>query len=152
MVSKRLLILGPSYRRRKDKERLPAIERYDGIFYRVTRKYRDENVDVLILGDDLKLMREDVLLPYNPPHGDDWHSYTVNEAKIHKIRGYNKKFLEEIFKKNAYSEVFLAMGSQFLCVLPDIEKEFRIKVIFPKGRGIGPKARILRDWLLSKLH
>jgi len=37
---KRLLILAPSFGRRKGDGLLPTLERYDGLFYRVARKVR----------------------------------------------------------------------------------------------------------------
>lgn len=46
MKNKRLLILGPAFRRRKEDGLLPAFERYDGLFYRVARKYLGDVKDM----------------------------------------------------------------------------------------------------------
>ena len=52
-MAKRLLILGPSFRRNRRDESLPALERYDGIFFRVARRYLGEvkDVDVIVMRD-----------------------------------------------------------------------------------------------------
>jgi len=69
---KRLLVLGFSFRRRKDEGLLPALERFDGIFFRVARKYLEsvKDVDVVVMRDDLTLVEDEASLPYNPPKGD----------------------------------------------------------------------------------
>ena len=51
---KKLLIMPPSYRRKTDPD-LSAIERYDGVLYRVLKKnLKSSNVDVLVLTDNFK--------------------------------------------------------------------------------------------------
>jgi len=71
---KRLLVLGPSFRRRKGEGLLPALKRFDGIFFRVARKYLEsvKDVDVVVMRDDLTLVEGEASLPYNPPKGDKW--------------------------------------------------------------------------------
>jgi hypothetical protein len=51
-AKRRLLVLGPSFRRRRDVGLLPALERFDGLFFRVARKYlsRARDVDVVVYG------------------------------------------------------------------------------------------------------
>ena len=54
MGRRRLLVLGPSFRRRRVGEALYVLERYDSVFFRVTRKYLDRvrDVDVVVMGDE----------------------------------------------------------------------------------------------------
>jgi hypothetical protein len=68
-----LLILGPSFRRNKRSEPLPALERYDGLFFRVARKYlgNAKDVDVIVMKDDLTLVDGTAPLTYEPPREID---------------------------------------------------------------------------------
>lgn len=148
MPKKKLLILGPSFRRKKSLEALPAIERYDGIFFRIARKYRNEDVDIMILNDDLVLIKADELLPYSPPRGQEWKQRKfLKKIDTNKVRKRNEEILTRVIQN--YSEVFLAMGKQFAKALPDLSK-YGVKVVFPTSGGIGPKARELVNWLTDE--
>ena len=62
-----LLIVACSQRKRSDPGLLPAIERYDGVNFRVLRKarregYWPENLDVLILSAKYGLLKPDTLI------------------------------------------------------------------------------------------
>jgi len=145
---KRLLILGPSFRRRKDDGLLPALERYDGIFFRITRKYlgNAKDVDVLVMIDDLTLVEGNAPLAYSAPKGNEWGKQEFSEEMIEKAKAKNEKFLREKLKNRKYLEVFLAMGKQYANALPDL-KQFNVKVVFPTYGGPGPKAQALKKWL-----
>lgn len=66
-MARRLLVLGPSFRRNKSRGILPAIERYDGLFCRVARKYLGDvkDVNVVVMVDDLTLVDSATPLPYS---------------------------------------------------------------------------------------
>ena len=149
-MKKRLLILGPSFRRKCDTGLLPAFERFDGLFYRVTRKYSNEakDVDIIVMTDDLTLVEGSTLLPYREPMGSKWGKQKFSEEVLEKARSFNEKFLEEKLRNGQYSEIYLAMGKQYAHALPDLTK-FNIKVIFPTSGGPGPKAQALKRWILK---
>jgi len=145
---RRLLILGPSFRRRKDKKPLPALERFDGLFFRVARKYlsKARDVDVVVMIDDLTLVDGNAPLAYREPEGSEWGKRRLSSEALERAKLANEKFLEEKLKNGRYSEVFLAMGKQYAKALPDLAK-FGVKVIFPTSGGPGPKAQALKRWL-----
>lgn len=143
-----MLILGPSFRRNKRSEPLPALERYDGLFFRVARKYlaNTKNVDVIVMKDDLTLVEGTALLAYEPPKGDRWimHPLSGDEIKAGKIK--NEPFLKRKLHGNKCQEVFLAMGKRYAEALPDLS-QFNVNVVFPTCGGLGPKAKALKEWL-----
>lgn len=147
---KKLLILGPSYRRKVDEKPLPAFERYDGIFFRVAKKHLPnvENVDVLVMTDDLILVELSTPIPYQPPKGREWKELNLPNELIKKAKEKNQEILNKKLKDNVYSEVFIAMGKQFAKALPDLT-QYNVKVIFPAG-GPGPKAQALKRWMIKK--
>jgi len=146
---KRLLVLGPSFRRRKDEGLLPALERFDGIFFRVARKYLDsvKDVDVVVMSDDLVLVDGNAPLPYNPPKGDKWGMQVFSEKVVERAKRENEGFLDKKLKGGKYSEVFIAMGKTYAGALPDLSK-YDIKVVFPTTGGPGPKAKALKEWIM----
>lgn len=149
-MKKRLLILGPSFRRRRDAGLLPAFERFDGLFYRVARKYLSEvkDVDVIVMTDDLTLIEGNTPIPYREPIGSTWGKQKLSKETLEKAKTFNEKFLEEKLKSGQYSEIYLAIGKQYANALPDLTK-FNIKVIFPTSGGLGPKTQTLKQWILK---
>lgn len=144
----RLLIIGPSFRRNKASGLLSAIERYDGIFFRVTRKQLSivSNVDVLVMRDDLILVNANTPLPYTPHKGENWRVQTIDNEIVEKARKRNDKTLKKKLTKHQYSEVFVAMGKRHAKSLPDLS-QYNIKIVFPTSGGAGIKARALKNWL-----
>jgi len=142
-------VLGPSYRRRKGSGSVPAIERYDGLFYRVARKYLKDvrDVDVLVMKDDLTLVDAKTPLPYTPPEGEKWGRQPISEESVERARKRNATILSKKLKDGGYSEVFIAMGKKYAEALPDYLSQYNVKVVFPTSGGPGPKALALKNWM-----
>jgi len=149
-LPKRLLILGPSFRRNKSSESLSALERYDGIYFRVTKKYlrQVQNIDVVVMVDDLALVEGASSLGYVPPKGNVWGRQSFGKDILEKVRERNETFLRRKLISGRYSEVFIAMGKKHAEALPDLSR-YDVKVIFPTRGGLGPKAKALKEWFLG---
>jgi len=143
-----MLILGPSFRRSKRSEPLPALERYDGLFFRVARKYLENvrNLDVIVMKDDLTLVDGEALLAYSPPKGDKWSMQSLPKKVVDESGKRNQDYLDQKVRAGRYTEVFIAMGKKYAEALPDFSK-YNVKVIFPTSGGPGPKAKALKEWL-----
>jgi hypothetical protein len=145
---KRLLILGPAFRRRQEESPLSALERYDGLFYRVARKYLDnvKDVDILVMKDDLTLIDSSTRLPFSKPEGTSWGIQTISKEIIEKARRVNESYLKKKLGKKEYSEIFISMGKACASALPDaVLRDPR--TIFPSHGGPGPKALALKNWM-----
>jgi hypothetical protein len=129
---------------------LPALERYDGISYRIARKYlRDvEDVSVVVMIDDLTLVNSDVPMPYSEPEGGSWSHKTISKDAVERAKAINEGFLQNKLKNGKYFEVFISMGKEYAKALPTLE-QYGIKVIFPATGGPGPKAQALKKWIGS---
>jgi len=147
---KRLLILGPSFRRNREGKLLPAIERYDGLFYRIARKYLKsaKNVDTVVMTDKLTLVDGSTCLPYEEPEGENWGSKTIPVGIIKKASLENRNFLDKKLRGGKYAELFISMGKQYAKALPELTL-YKVRVVFPSTgkRGLGPKAQALVKWL-----
>jgi hypothetical protein len=146
--NRKLLILGPAFRRRKEECLMPAVERYDGLFYRVARKYLGDvkNVDVVVMKNDLTLIDGSAPLPYTEPEGVKWGVKTIPKKMVEKATKINERYLKNKLKSKKYSEVFISMGKVYARALPEIVTE-NTNVIFPTFGGPGPKAQALKEWL-----
>ena len=144
----KLLILGSSYRRNPSPEPLPAIERYDGQFYRIVRKYmdklREKNIDVIIITEDLDVVTPEMKLPYKPPTGERWGLFQPRVKDSEKVRRLQEQILE-IVKSKRYDEIFVALNKYYRQLLPDLTP-YANKVI-AYSKGFGEKMRYLKEWL-----
>ncbi len=145
-MARKLLIMPPSYRRRTEPD-LPAIERYDGVLYRVLRRnLKSKDVDILVLTEDLKLVWGNEKLPYKKPKGDKWSGYKPQDIPDDTVKK-NMEFLKEVLEKGNYDEVFVALGEKFRKAIGDLEKVTNVRVTYIEGRGLGPYAQCLKEWL-----
>jgi len=150
-VHRSLLILGPSFRRKKSSVPLPAIERYDGLFFRVARKYLKDtkDVDVAVMIDDLSLVDSIAPLPNTEPEGQHWGARKILIDVVERAKVKNRDFLDKKLRRRRYSEVFISMGKDYAKALPALD-QYALEVIFPTSGGPGPKARALSEWLQAK--
>jgi len=148
-VTKKLLILGPSYKRQTNPELLQAFERYDGVYFRVTRKnLHDENTKIFVLTENLELFAAEDRIPFSPPQGGMWdqsRKILYKSDYITKKRIENSKIIWKVIEENNIKEIFVAVGVNFRRALPDFSK-YNARVISPKG-GLGPTAKSLKHWL-----
>ncbi|MEM1757645.1 MAG: hypothetical protein QW770_06425, partial [Candidatus Bathyarchaeia archaeon] len=138
----------PSFRRRCDAVLLPALECYDGLFFRVVRKYLGDvgDVDVVVMTDDLTLVDGNSPLDYRAPEGSEWGRRKLSREVLERARAVNERFLKKKLRDGRYDEVYLAMGKQYAAALPDLTK-YGVKVVFPTSSGPGPKAQALKQWI-----
>lgn len=149
--TRRLLILGTSFRRRKDESLLPAIERYDGLFSRVARKYLGDakDVDVAVMIDDLTLVDGSAPVPYNEPEGRHWGGRTILKKAVEEAQVLNESYLRNKLGKRKYSEIFISMGKEYAAALPNLA-QYGAMIVFPASGGPGPKAQALKEWFNRK--
>jgi len=144
----KLLILGPSYRRNTSPEPLSAIERYNGLFYRIIEnnmdKVREKRVDIITVTEDLEVVTPETKLPYKPPTGSGWRILTPATRDPEKIGKLRSQILK-IVKNKEYDEVFIALNKHYQQLLPDLTPH--TKKVIAGFKGLGAKAKALKEWL-----
>lgn len=104
-VQKKLLIIGCSKRKRSFPE-APAIDVYDGPYYRMLRKAKLESVDISILSAKYGLIDyKTKISPYE-------RRMTPNVAE--EMRDSVTNQLKDILRKNSYNEVVINLGKIYL--------------------------------------
>jgi hypothetical protein len=142
-----LLIVACSQRKRPDTGLLPAIERYDGVNFRVIRKAMREgrwssNINVLILSARHGLIRADKPIAYY-------------DERMTRDRGLEHResvlaTLQPILSSNTWREVFVNLGRDYLVALSGLEQLLPsgTTIKYAKG-GIGRKMQAMKNWIDS---
>jgi hypothetical protein len=141
-----LLILGCSRRKRPDPGLLPAIERYDGVNFRVLKKARREDywpdgLRVLILSAKYGLLEaEDPIENYNL-------RMTRERARI--FRDSVGRRLREVLCEADWKSVFISLGGDYRPAIEDASELLHSgrSVLYAEG-GIGQKMAQMKKWLL----
>ena len=137
-----------SQRKRSEPSLLPAIERYDGVHFRVLRKAQREgywpaNLDALIVSAKYGLLE----LHTASEHYD--LRMTLKQAM--QIRPLVLPVLTERIKSMTYAEIFLNVGRAYQVSLKGWNEGLSrdTTVVYATG-GIGQRARQMRSWLIEK--
>jgi len=144
-----LLIVSCSRRKRSDLGLLPAIERYDGVSFRLLRKarregYWPENLDVLILSAKYGL------IDISTPIAHYEQRMTRNRANDLKSQVF--QVLQTLTQEFSYSAVYVELGKDYQDVMEGLTQLFSASsVVYAKGR-IGQRLAHLRQWLLAQCY
>jgi len=152
LVKKRLIIVSASSRlKREPKEPIPAIDRFDGIYFRTLRKYirmgKLRNTDVLILSEKYGLISSREKIQYQQPHMGKYGSLSLNQEAANNLRSRNLQRLKKIV--NQYEEVYVNVGKGYRKLINGFENFATGTIIYASGRGLGPKARHMKEWILA---
>ena len=148
---RKLIIVSASSRlREKPTEPIPAIQRYDGIFFRVLRKLlRDGKLrefDILIVSEKYGLLSHKDKISHHAAHPGPWGSLSLDEKAVNGIRKENLKKLKKIVNK--YSEIYVNLGREYMKLIGGFEEFTRSKITFGVGTGLIPKAAHMRECVL----
>jgi hypothetical protein len=121
-----LLIVTCSQRKRSNRELLPALERYDGIFFLILRKaqregYLPDKLDVMIISAKYGLLEPDTAI--------ETYDQRMTVAQAKQLKPVVAPLLTQRVAAQPYAEIFLNVDAT---------------------GGIGQRARQMRCWLLEK--
>jgi hypothetical protein len=137
-----LLILGCSDRKRQIKGKLPAIELYDGVNFRVLRHYLNANgwppgLRIKVLSAKYGLIDStDLVEPYN------------ERLDKNSARRLNASVLKALRSVEAPSSVFVNLGKDYLRAIEGIDQLFKKRIKYASG-GIGCKMAQMKGWLTN---
>lgn len=138
---KKYLLILPCSKRKKRISNAYAIDLYDGPFYRMIRKNKPENLDILIISAKYGLIR------YNEKISDYEQIMTVERVEELANDIYVK--LKEILKMNNYDHIFINLGKTYALTLERSKTMLsRYNVYWANGQ-IGERLHQLKNWLES---
>ncbi len=145
---KSLLVVACSRRKRRTDGAVPAMERYDGVNYRILRKVAREGrwpqgVDLLILSAKHGLLEPGACIE------DYDQSMTPEQARA--LWPDVSAGLARRVGRHGYEEVFLNLGRSYRLAIEGWESRLshQLRVIYAPG-GIGQKASAMLRWLNEK--
>lgn len=146
-AERKLLLIACSNRKIRTKGLLPAIQRYDGVTYRVIRKamregYFPPNVDIKILSAKFGLIDANKQISYYDRRMDRERAIGLRPQVLHD--------LQKIFRGNEHSEVFVNLGKTYILAINGLHDivGHNVRVESACG-GIGSRAKQMKQWLSS---
>ena len=141
------MILSCSNAKKKSKGSLPAIERYDGINYRIIKKLQREgnfpaDLDVVIISAKYGFLTPDIPIEY--------YDQKMTKERALELQSKVSSKLNEFLQNNGYSEIFVNLGKKYKLALNGFYETVpqNTKIIDAEG-GIGQKASRMKKWILN---
>jgi len=139
---KQLLVLACSARKHGNLEVMPAIERYDGVAFRMLKKtpYDTDNVDIMILSAKYGLLYPSQYIPdYN---------LKMRSDIVPKLKPQVHQVMAEALQRMRYDIVVLSMSQLYTTVFDQFVWPSTTTVYFVPG-GIGVKLGFTKRWLVA---
>lgn len=144
LKSRRLLIISCSAAKRlSPRAYIPAIERYDGVFFKVLRKALREGgcqspVEILIISAKYGL-----ITPHTPiPNYDT----KMNTHQAAMLRTLIRKDLQRVINEKKPSGILVNLGKAYAEIIRDIPE---LQSAFWAEGPIGKRAATLKFWLIN---
>ncbi len=152
---KLLIILSASAKiKGEPKEPIPAFERFNGVFFRILRKYLSDkflkDTEIIIVSDKLGIITADQKVPYIQTTKSDWGILDIKSDSLNEIRSRNLEQLRELTSGKEYDEIYVNVGKQYLKLIEGFDAVIKNKKItFSEGAGLGHKASHMKNWMLG---
>jgi len=154
---KKLIIVSGSYRViREPKNPIPALERFDGVFIRLIRKYYKElrNFDILILSPTYGLIKAEEKIGFKEPIRGSWRKLELSKDTVSRLRDSSLSTLQRLLTKQQYDEIYINVGKNLLKIIEGFNQIVpqTTKITYAQGPGIGPKMTHMKNWIESHMN
>ena len=128
---------------KKHLENVPALELYDGHAYRVIRKRRTENLEILIIS-----------AKYGPIRSTDIVSYydqVMTVAGAVEMRDHVEDAIRHVIRGHSPGRIFISLGFPYNLTISDgllrfLDENYNVQVA---SGAIGKRLHQLKEWLES---
>ena len=148
------MIVSGSTRVKDSDEPIPALQRFDGNFARMIRKYCNQmrNIDILFLSPAYGLVKAEEKIGLKKHLGGSWRRLKLTDEEISDLREANLSTLRKLFTKRDYDEIYINVGKSLLETIEGFDKTIpsNVRITYSQGRGIGPKMTHMRKWIESQ--
>lgn len=129
---------------RSPRRPIAALDRYDGVFYRLLRKARREgnlgsDLTLVILSAKFGLLSPKTPIPYYEQRMDKTRQRLL-QPSIHRK-------LTRVLRRKTFDRVFINLGRDYAPTIANIE-ELR-HAVWASG-GIGQRAQLMKRWLIAE--
>lgn len=139
-----LLVQSCSARKQEVEQPVPALELYDGYFYRIIKNsahYQEGTPDV-----DLRIIsaKHGLLRPGEPI---GYYEQQMNTERAQQLRESIVPALRETVQENEYDRVVINLGKEYQQAIEGFAESIDVAVTQIDGDGIGEKGHILKRFL-----
>lgn len=139
--SKKFLLILPCSKQKKELYGVHALELYDGPFYRVVRKNKPKNLDILILSAKYGLINSEESISY---YDQIMTNERAEELSNKVVRGLNEKL-----KDKYYNSIFINLGKTYMLALKDSKSMLDEYNVYQARGQIGERLHQLKNWLTT---
>lgn len=107
-----------------------------------------DNADIFVLTKKGLLDSNDTMT-YSEPEPGTPGTLSLAKHDLERIRRKNLRILRKAFESTKYDRVYVNVGREYIRLIEGIERISPVVVEYASGRGLGPKARHMRDWIRS---
>lgn len=136
-----LLIVACSDRKLAVKGKLPALELYDGVNFRVLRKFFSEH------GWPAGLCVKILSAKYGLIDANDLIEFYDQRMDAKKALRCNRKVLQRLADLGGFRSVFINLGKDYLPAIDGIRKQIKASKFVYAKEGIGCKMAEMKEWL-----
>jgi cytoplasmic iron level regulating protein YaaA (DUF328/UPF0246 family) len=143
-----LLIINCSKSKFNNSEKIPVLERYNGVTFRVLRKFLKEekadNLDIFILSAKFGLIPSNQLIPT--------YDQKLTKQRSQELQPIVNEQFCELLQSNLYKRCLLCMSQDYLQIFNNYQDNIPENLIFIIATGtIGKKLSVLYQWLYGQL-
>ena len=149
-MAPRLVVISCSARKKNDPGTLPAIERYQGITYKVIHKARKEGywpdaTDLFIISARYGLISEHELI--------EWYDLKMSEERARACCSTVSHAFDTLLRYHPYEAIFINLGQTYMLSLASSTEYIQA---YKDGRlqqasgAIGQRLRQTKNWLLHQ--
>ncbi len=139
--NKKFLLILPCSKQKKELYGVHALELYDGPFYRVLKKNKPKNLDILILSAKYGLISSEESISYYD------QIMTIERAEELSNKVIVK--LDEKLKDECYNNIFINLGKTYMLALKDSRSLLDEYNVYQASGQIGERLHQLKNWLTT---
>lgn len=140
-----MLLIACSGRKSQVKGRIPALNRYDGVSYKIIRKLQREghypsDLDIKILSAEYGLIDANTLIPF--------YDRKMNKKRAEELHKETLEKISTLFKGKKYSKLFINLGKNYMRAIDGYQEflDHKTEVCIAEG-GIGLKSKAMKEWI-----
>lgn len=140
-----LLVMGCSQKKDASPSPMKALDRYEGVNFKVLKKFRKEkkmpdNLDIVIISAKYGFIEADDYI--------DDYDLRMDKKRAFELHGQVLNDLKELLSTKNYEEIFINLGKDYLPALEGIENAVTCPVTYAEGR-IGEKMKAMKNWIIK---
>ena len=136
---KKYLLILPCSKQKKPVSKAPALELYDSPFYRVVRKAKPPNLDILILSAKYGLISSNESISY--------YDQMMTAERAEELASEIIMKLEKSLRYGSYDEIFINLGKTYMLALDDGKNMLDEYNVYWASGQIGERSHQLKTWL-----